>query len=72
MSNWKTAAVRMAADSFAEEKLQIFQHGGAVTAVFRETYHADGPNFSNAYRTFTFVGGRRVQLADLMRTGSAA
>lgn len=71
MSNWKTAAVKMAADSFAEENFQIFQHGGAVTAVFRETYHADGPNFSNAYRTFTFVGGRQVQLADLMRTGSA-
>ena len=25
-----------------------------LSAVFRETYHADGPDFNNAYRTFTF------------------
>ena len=39
--------------------------------VFHETYHADGPDFNNAYRTFTFdtATGRRLQLADLVKPG---
>ena len=61
----------MAADSFGEGNYQIFRRGNAMTAVFRETYHADGPDFNNAYRTFTFdmATGRRLQLADLMKPG---
>ena len=39
--------------------------------MFRETYHADGPAFNNAYRTFTFdmATGKRLLLADLMKPG---
>ena len=79
MNNWRTAAVNMAADSFAEEHFQIFQHGGAMTAVFNEVYsatvgsdagaHENRPVLSNAYRTFTFAGGRQLQLADLFNPG---
>ncbi|MGZ5364472.1 MAG: RsiV family protein [Mycobacterium sp.] len=71
MNNWRTAGAKMAADSFGEENFQIFPRGDVLSAVFRETYHADGPDFNNAYRTFTFDmgAGRRLQLADLVRPG---
>ena len=41
-------------DSFGETNYQIFRRGDTLSVVFRETYHADGPDFNNAYRTFTF------------------
>jgi hypothetical protein len=71
VSNWRTAGEKMAADSFGEENYEIFRHGGTMSAVFHETYHADGPDFNNAYRTFTFdtAAGRQVQLADLTEPG---
>ena len=69
VDNWRRAGEHMAADSFGEGNYQIFRSGGTVSVVFRETYHADGPDFNNAYRTFTFDNGRRLQLADLMRPG---
>lgn len=71
MNNWKTAGVKMAADSFGEGNYEIHRRGGILSVVFRETYHADGPDFNNAYRTFTFdtVSGRRLQLADLVKPG---
>ena len=71
VNNWRTVGVTMAADSFGEGNYQIFRRGNALTAVFRETYHADGPDFNNAYRTFTFdmATGRRLQLADLTKPG---
>ncbi len=71
MNNWKTAGVKMAADSFGEENFEIFRRGDILSIVFRETYHADGPDFNNGYRTFTFdmADGRRLQLADLMKPG---
>lgn len=71
MKNWQQAAVKMAADSFGEGNYQIFRHGSVMSAVFRETYHADGPDFNNAYRTFTYdtAGGRRLQLSDLVQPG---
>ncbi|WP_390893288.1 mannan-binding protein [Mycobacterium deserti] len=71
MNNWRAAAVKMVADSYGEENFQIFRRGNVLSAVFRETYHADGPDFNNAYRTFTFdmAAGRRLQLADLVRPG---
>lgn len=61
----------MAADSFGEGNYQIFRRGDVLSVVFRETYHADGPDFNNAYRTFTFdmVQGRRLQLSDLTDPG---
>ena len=61
----------MVADSFGEENFQIFHHGNTMSVVFHEAYHADGPNFNNAYRTFTFdmAGGRQLQLADLTNPG---
>jgi hypothetical protein len=67
VDNWKRLGVHMVADSFGEANYQIFRHGSTMSAVFRETYHADGPDFNNAYRTFTFdmAGGRQLQLADL-------
>jgi Mannan-binding protein/Protein of unknown function (DUF3298) len=70
MNNWKSAGVKMAANSFAGENFEIFQHGSALSAVFHEDYHAEGnvpPRTSNAYRTFTFDNGRLLQLSDLMR-----
>jgi hypothetical protein len=79
MDSWRTTAVKMAADSFAEESFQIFQHGGAMTAVFHEIYsatwgtdagsHPNAPVLSEGYRTFTFAGGRQLQLADLFTPG---
>ncbi len=71
VGNWKRVGVHMVADSFGETNYQIFRRGDTLTVVFRETYHADGPDFNNAYRTFTFdmVDGRRLQLSDLTKPG---
>lgn len=71
MDNWRSVAGKMVADSYGEENFQTFAHGNLLSVVFHETYHADGPDFNNAYRTFTFdmAGGRHVRLADLLRPG---
>jgi hypothetical protein len=71
VGNWRRVGQTMVADSWGEGNFQLFHRGGTVSAVFRETYHADGPDFNNAYRTFTFdlASGRRLQLADLVRPG---
>ena len=71
VGNWRTVGKRMVADSFGEGNYQVFRHGDALSLVYRETYHADGPDFNNAYRTFTFdmARGARLQLADLMKSG---
>lgn len=71
MDNWRTAGVKMVADSYGEANYQVFRRGDVLSVVFRETYHADGPDFNNAYRTFTFdmADGRRLQLADLVKPG---
>lgn len=72
VNNWRTAGVKMVADSFGEGNYQIFRRGDVMSAVFHETYHADGPDFNNAYRTFTFdmASGRRLQLVDLLKPGA--
>lgn len=71
VNNWRTAGIKMVADSFGEGNYQIFRRGPVLSAVFRETYHADGPDFNNAYRTFTFdmAEGRRLQLTDVTKPG---
>jgi hypothetical protein len=71
VENWKRVGVHMAADSFGEENYQIFRHGNTLSTVFRETYHADGPDFNDAYRTFTFdmAAGRQLQMSDLTKPG---
>ncbi|KUI12192.1 mannan-binding protein [Mycolicibacterium acapulense] len=79
MNNWRNAARMTAHDSFGEEHFQIFQHGGAMTIVFHEMYsgtvgtdalsHPNAPIISDAYRTFTFADGRRIQLGDLFKPG---
>lgn len=71
VDNWKRVGKTMVADSFGEGNYQVFRHGNALSAVFHETYHADGPDFNNAYRTFTFdmAEGRQLQLSDLTKPG---
>ncbi len=72
VGNWRRVAQTMVADSWGEGNYEIFRRGDTVSAVFRETYHADGPDFNNAYRTFTFdlAGGRQLSLADLTKPGT--
>lgn len=71
VNNWRTVGQKMVADSFGEANYQILRRGDTLSVVFRETYHADGPDFNNAYRTFTFdmAEGRQLQLSDLTRPG---
>lgn len=69
VGSWTRAGRGMAADSFGEATYQVFHRADTVSVVFRETYHADGPDFNNAYRTFTFDNGRQLQLADLVKPG---
>ncbi|MDY6995712.1 MAG: mannan-binding family protein [Actinomycetota bacterium] len=71
VGNWRRAGQSMVADSFGEGNYQIFRHGDALSLVYHETYHADGPDFNNAYRTFTFdmPSGTRLQLADVTKPG---
>lgn len=70
-TNWRTKGASMVADSWGNENFEIFQHGNALSVVFHEDYHSDGPYINNAYRTFTFdmAGGRQLQLADITRPG---
>lgn len=72
MNNWRTKGASMVQDSWGEENYQVFQHGRALSVVFHEDYHADGPKFNNAYRTFTFdmAGGKPLQLADITKPGT--
>lgn len=62
----------MVQDSWGEENHQVFADGHARSVAFHEDYHADGPSFSNAYRTFTFdmAGGRRLQLVEITKPGT--
>lgn len=70
-NNWKAKGADMAQDSFGEENFQVFRRANTLSVVFHEDYHADGPRINNAYRTFTFdmAGGRRIQLADIVKPG---
>ena len=72
VNNWRTVGTKMVADSFGEGNYQIFRRGPIVSLVYRETYHADGPDFNNAYRTFTFdmSTGARLQLVDVLKPGN--
>lgn len=72
VGNWRRVGVGMAADSFGEGNYQIFRHGDVLSLAYRETYHADGPDFNNAYRTFTYdmSTGRRLELGDLTKPGT--
>lgn len=70
VGNWRRFGQNMVADSFGEANFEVVGRPGTVSVVFRETYHADGPDFNNAYRTFTFGGGRQLQLADLVKPGT--
>jgi len=80
MSNWRRTADNMHADSFGEEHFEVFNHGGASTVVFHEIYsatwgtdagaHPNAPVLNSGYRTFTFDGGRQLQLADILRPGT--
>lgn len=70
VGNWKRAGQGMAVDSWGESNYEVFRHGDTVSAVFHETYHADGPDFNNAYRTFTFGQGRQLQLSDVLKPGA--
>lgn len=71
VNNWRSAGMHMVADSFGEANYQVFRRGDVMSVVFHETYHADGPDFNNAYHTFTFDtgAGKRLQLADLTKAG---
>ncbi|HEX5145182.1 MAG TPA: mannan-binding family protein, partial [Mycobacterium sp.] len=79
MNNWRTAAVKMAADSYAKEHFWVFPHGAATTIVFNEIYsgtvgtdalaHPNRPIESTAYRTFTFTPDRQLALADIFKPG---
>jgi hypothetical protein len=71
VNDWRRVGTSMVADSFGEANFAIHRSDDTVSAVFHETYHADGPDFNNAYRTFTFdtANGRRVQLTDITKPG---
>lgn len=70
-NNWRAKGATMVQDSWGAENYQVFRHGNALSVAFHEDYHADGPAFNNAYRTFTFdmVAGRQLQLADITKPG---
>ena len=70
-TNWRAKGASMVADSWGNANYDIFQHGNALSVVFHEDYHSDGPYINNAYRTFTFdmASGRQLQLADITKPG---
>jgi hypothetical protein len=71
VANWKSLGAHMVQDSFGEENFATFRHGDMLSIVFHEDYHADGPKFNNAFRTFTFdtARGAPVALTDLVKPG---
>ncbi len=70
-NNWKAKGADMIQDSYGEENFQVFHHGNAMSVVFHEDYHANGPQTNNAYRTFTWdmSTGKRLQLVDILKPG---
>jgi hypothetical protein len=70
-NNWRGKGISMVQDSWGEENYQTFTHGSALSVAFHEDYHADGPSFNNAYRTYTFdvASGKRLELADITKAG---
>ena len=70
-TKWRAKGVSMVQDSWGEENYQVFTHGSALSVAFHEDYHADGPAFNNAYRTFTFdvASGKHMELADITKAG---
>ncbi|MEN4479473.1 RsiV family protein [Mycolicibacterium cosmeticum] len=70
-NNWRGKAATMVQDSWGEENHHVFHHGTAISIVFHEEYHAAGPAFNNAYRTFTFdvATGKQLGLGDIVATG---
>jgi hypothetical protein len=70
-NNWRAKGVSMVQDSWGDENYQVFTHGSALSVAFHEVYHADGPSFNNAYRTYTFdvARGKRLELADITKAG---
>ena len=70
-NNWRAKGISMVQDSWGEENYLTFTHGSALSVAFHEDYHADGPSFNNAYRTYTFdvAGGKRLELADITKAG---
>lgn len=74
VTNWKSVGAHMVQDSFGEDNVTTLRHGQLVSIVFHEDYHADGPKFNNAYRTFTFdtARGIPVALTDLVKPGVPA
>jgi Protein of unknown function (DUF3298)/Mannan-binding protein len=70
-NNWRAKGISMVQDSWGEENYQMFTHGSVLSVAFHEDYHADGPSFNNAYRTYTFdvAGGKRLELADITKAG---
>src|SRR5690625_162586 len=70
-TNWRSKGASMVQDSWGNENYEIFRHGDALSAVFHEDYHADGPWINNAYKTFTFdmAQGRQLQLTDIVNDG---
>ena len=71
VTNWKALGAHMVQDSFGEENFTTLRHGPMLSIIFHEDYHADGPKFNNAYRTFTFdtARGVPVNLTDLVKPG---
>ncbi|MEN4447096.1 mannan-binding family protein [Mycobacterium sp. SM3041] len=70
-TNWRAKGASMVQDSWGESNFQVFRHGNALSVVFHEDYHADGPWINNAYRTFTFdmATGKQLALSDIVRAG---
>ena len=70
-NNWRAKGISMVQDSWGEENYQMFTHGSVLSVAFHEDYHADGPSFNNAYRTYTFdvASGKRLELADITKAG---
>ena len=68
-NNWHAKGISMVQDSWGEENYRVFTHGSALSVAFHEDYHADGPWFNNAYRTYTFdvASGKRLELADITK-----
>lgn len=71
-NNWKAKGADMIQDSYGEANFEVFQHGNAMSVVFHEDYHANGPQVNNAWRTFTWdmSTGKRLMLTDILKPGT--
>lgn len=67
VDDWRETGATMVRANDASINYQIYSHGSTKSVVFHEFWQTVGNTPNDAYRTFTFDRGKRLELADLFK-----